>query len=282
MKNSKILSEWVNLRNYVIASVLFIIGILLLIWAADEVFWVNYTNIQSFIETLGSTLLVTSIITVAWDLIGKRAFTEEILSKVSISQELMQAGIVRVVPSGRSREIDWGDLFRRADEVDLLFYGSSWWINQNFGNLELFVARQYTRLRVILPDPDDSCTMLESSRRIDKTIEEEIWIVTEAIKDFQDLVEQYPRANVEIWLLKRSPLFSVFRFGNRAVFSPYSHGARLVEIPTIICVEDGEIFEFIKSEFASIFDDRNTTRRLDLAKFQPTVQLKDNLGRQIT
>lgn len=265
MKKPKILSEWVNLRNYVVASVLFIIGILLLIWAADKVFWANNTNIQSFIETLGSSLLVTGIITVAWDLIGKRAFTEEILSKVSMSQELMKAGIIHVIPSGKSREIDWDDLFQKAIEVDLLFYGSSWWINQNFKNLESFVKRPHTRLRVILPDPDDSHTMLESSRRINATIEKEIGIIAKAIKDFQDLVEQYPRANVEIWLLKKSPLFSVFRFGNRAVFSPYSHRASIVEIPTIICLEDGEIFKFIMSELISILNDKNTTRRLTIS-----------------
>lgn len=262
MKKPKILSEWVTLRNYVIASVLFIIGILLLIWAGDEVFWAHNTNIQSFIETLGSTLLVTGIITVAWDLIGKRAFTEEILSKVSMSQELMQAGIIHVVPSSQSREIDWDDLFQKASEVDLLFYGSSWWINQNFKNIESFVKKQHTRLRVILPDLDDSHTMLESSRRINATVEKEIRIITGAIKDFQNLVEQYPTANVEIWLLKKSLLFSVFRFGNRAVFSPYSHRASIVGMPAIICVEDGEIFKFIESELISIFNDKNTTRRL--------------------
>ncbi|MCB8947897.1 MAG: hypothetical protein H6653_07765 [Ardenticatenaceae bacterium] len=265
MKKQKILSEWVNLRNYVIASILFVIGILLLIWAGDKVFWANNTNIQSFIETLGSTLLVTGIITVAWDLIGKRAFTEEILSKVSISQALMQAGIIHVFPSDKNREIDWDDLFQKAIEIDLLFYGSSWWRNQNFKNLESFITRKNTRMRVILPDPDDSQTMLESSRRINTTVENEIRIITDAIKDFKILVEQHPTANVEIWLLKKSPLFSAFRFGNRAVFSPYSHRASIVGVPTIICVENGVIFKFIEGELNSIFNDKNTTRKLTIS-----------------
>lgn len=262
MKKSKFLSERVTLRNYVIASALFIIGILLLIWAGVKEYWAYNTNIQSFIETLGSTLLVTGIITVAWDLIGKRAFAEEILSKVSMSQELMQAGIIQVVPSSQSREIDWDDLFQKASEVDLLFYGSSWWINQNFKNLESFVKRQHTRLRVVLPDLDDSHTMLESSRRINATAEKEIRIITGALNDFRNLVEQYPKANIEIWLLKKSLLFSVFRFGNKAVLSPYSHRASSVGVPTIVCVEDGEIFRFIESELISIFNDKNTNRKL--------------------
>ena len=107
--------------------------------------------------------------------------------------------------------------------------------------------------------------MLESSRRINATVEKEIRIITGAIKDFQNLVEQHPTANVEIWLLKKSLLFSVFRFGNRAAFSPFSYRASFVEVPIITCVEGGEIFKFVESELISIFNDKNTTRKLTLS-----------------
>lgn len=121
----------------------------------------------------------------------------------------MQAGIIHVFPSDKNREIDWDDLFKKQLRL-ICFLRIIVVEKSKLQKSRIVYYKENTRMRVILPDPDDSQTMLESSRRINTTVENEIRIITDAIKDFKILVEQHPTANVEIWLLKKALYFPHF------------------------------------------------------------------------
>lgn len=261
-KNTALLSERVNLRSALLALCLFVVGLLFMIWAANKTLWAQDSTWQKLVETLGTSLLVTGLITIAWDLIGKRAFAEELLSKVSMSRELMDAGIIQVVSSFQSREIDWDALFEKATDVDLLFLGSSTWRNHNFRQLEALARRKYARLRIVLPDPSETSVTAELSNRMNIDVTKIISRTNDAIEFFQKLSKDFPQAKIEVWLMKKSPLFSVFRFDDKAVVSFYSHRAKLVEVPTIICIHKGEIYNYVMGELSALFEEGSIATKI--------------------
>ncbi len=263
-KNLTLLIERVNLRTALMAFVFFVGGFLLMLWAANDTLWLNRTTWKNLVESLGSLLFGTGLITAAWDLLGKRAFAEELLSKVSISRELASAGILQVKSSFQSREIDWENLFSRTIKIDLLFLGSSTWRNQHFRQLEAFVERTNTSLRVLLPDPNDSHTVSELAHRMDKKTNEIEVSINRAIDFFRDLSARHPHAQIQVWLVKQAPLFSIFRFDNKAVVSFYSHRRRLVEVPTFICTEGGELFNYVMEEVDELLRQNKLATKLNM------------------
>lgn len=263
--NLALLIERVNLRSALVSFVLFVSGFLLMLWAASDALWIGKATWKNLTESMGSLLLGTGLVTVAWDLFGKRAFAEELLLKASISRELAEAGIVQVTRSFQSREIEWDELFRKAVKVDLLFAGSSTWRNQHFSQLAELLDRNNVRLRVLLPDPQDSSIIAEMARRTNKKEDVVKAGINKAIDFFCNLSKTHPNAQVQIWLMKQAPLFSVFRFDNKIVAALYSHRRKLVEVPTIMCVEGGELFQYIMDEIEELVLQDDLSQELNMS-----------------
>ncbi|MDZ7967934.1 MAG: hypothetical protein RM368_23750 [Nostoc sp. DedSLP03] len=263
-KNLALLIERVNLRTALVSLILFFSGFLLMLWAANDALWVGKATWKNLTESMGSLLFGTGLVTVAWDLFGKRAFAEELLSKASISHELIKAGIVQVTPSFQSRDIDWDELFKKAVKVDLLFAGSSTWRNQHFSHLENFLDKKDARLRVLLPDPQNPYVITEIAHRTDKKKDVAEAGINKAIDFFCNLSSRHPNAQIQIWLMKQAPLFSVFRFDNRAVVALYTHRRRLIGVPTVVCVEEGELFQYVIDEIEELVAQGNLSRELNI------------------
>ncbi|MBL8080303.1 MAG: hypothetical protein JNM55_20200 [Anaerolineales bacterium] len=264
MKLKNLFAERVNLRSTLIAMIIAMAGFLLMLWAANENFWTQHLGVQKLIETLGSTLIVTGLISVAWDLFGKRAFAEEILATISMSRALISAGILQIAPSFQSREINWDNLFEKASEVDVLFYGSSMWRTQNYKNIRELLQRSRTKLRILIPDPKDHKTMLESAGRFKMSVEDQVQYINKTINFFRELSSEFPKAKIQVWVMKKSPLVSIFRFDDVAVITFYSHLGYVESIPTIICSKGGEIYKFVLNELDGLCKAVNDTEQLDL------------------
>jgi len=250
--NNYLLTERVNLRSTILAITFFVLGLLLVVWSANKDYWAQNTARQAFVETTGTSLLVTGLITIAWDISGKRAFAEELLSMVNMSRELTAAGILQVSRSFQSRDIDWDNLFSKAVNVDLMFFGSSTWRNHNFKQLEALATKKHTALRVLLPDPNHTNTMQNLADRMNMRIEDQVQKINSSILFFKTLVDNFPEANIQILLVKEVFVFSVFRFDDIAVVSFYSHRKKLVEVPTLLCKTDGIVYKFVMDEIESL------------------------------
>lgn len=235
-----------------------------MLWASKEEVWTQNLGYQKFIDTLGSTLIVTGLITVAWDLFGKRAFAEEILATISMSRALISAGILQIAPSFQSREINWDKLFQKASEVDVLFYGSSMWRTQNYKNIRELLQRPRTKLRILIPDPNDQKTMIESAGRLKMSLDDQIQYINKTINYFRELSVEFPKAKIQVWVIKKSPLISIFRFDDIAVVTFYSHLGYVESIPTIICSRGGEIFNFVINELNGLCKTTDNTELFDL------------------
>jgi hypothetical protein len=59
------------------------------------------------------------------------------------------------------------------------------------------------------------------------------------------------------------PLFSFYRFNNKAVFALYNHRAGRLPVPTFVCEEGGFLFRYLTDEIEGILANKSCTRKLE-------------------
>src|SRR2546426_4509069 len=155
----KVLRERTNLRT-VLAAVGLAVSGLILLWISASFQWNNNTAAQSVVRDVGSFLSASAVLTFLWEFWGRRAFLDEVLAKVQLSDDVRSAGILKIVPSFHTG-IDWQTYFPRARELDILFAYGRTWRATHLEELQHVAQKKGSRIRVVLPDPDDPLTVGE-------------------------------------------------------------------------------------------------------------------------
>lgn len=250
LNNVALLKERVNLRTILTAVVIAFLGISLLYISGRKDWWAGHETWRIVLQNLGSLFFVTVAITFIWELWGKRAFSDEILAKVQISRDITSAGIIKIAKSFH-HDIDWKNYFHTVKELDIFFAYARTWRNTYISELREVAAREGTKIRVLLPDPEDEQTVHELARRFNYTDEEVKNRIREAETYFESL---YPSDNnqvvkIEILFLPAAPVFSFYRFDTIAVLTLLSHRRDLVEVPAFVCEKGGTLYDYIRKEF---------------------------------
>lgn len=250
----KLLQERVNLRICIVALVIAGIGILLLfVVTANNNFWVNHKTWQAVIQQIGGLLLVTVVITLLWEFIGKRAFLDEILAKANISKELGFAGITQITDSFHQK-LDWSTYFRSVNKLDIFFAYGRTWRNTHLEELQKVVARRDTRIRVVLPDHEIDYVVQELARMFNSDPASLKASIVEAEEYFRALRNSALTngAKVDIWFLPAAPHFSFYRFDRIAIMALYTHRKDRAPVPTFVCEKDGTLYDYIRQEFDAV------------------------------
>lgn len=95
-KMSKFLIERTTLRTWLTSVIVAIFGILLLVCSEVQSWWmwIGGQSLQSVVRDIGSLLIASVAITLLWELVGKRAFLDELLPKFRLSEDLVSGGII--------------------------------------------------------------------------------------------------------------------------------------------------------------------------------------------
>jgi ribosomal protein S24E len=201
------------------------------------------------LREVGVLLFVTAVLTLTWELIGKRSFTDEILSKANMSRDLADAGILVVVPNFRDSRIPWDELFKNSNRLDIWVSYASTWRNTHAQAIEKLLSRKDARVRVVLPNPNDDRVVQELALRYEKSKEVLKGQIEEAITAFQRIGSN---GSVEIYLSKTVPLYTFYLFTNKAVVALYNHRKGRIPVPTLVCDEDGFLFKYVEEEFEDL------------------------------
>lgn len=244
-RGAKIESKVTTLSAWLVALCGSIIGLVLMYWATrlDDEPW------KPLIGEIGSLILATALLALMWDLIGRRAFAEEILAKAKLSSDIVESGITRVTDQYLD-DVEWGELFARAKQVDIVVAYANTWRNTHRSRLERIAAQAGTRMRVFLPDPDDSATVINLAERFGKTAEEIRLLIRGAIDEYKSLARP-GGGTVEVHVRAGDALFSAYRFDSRAVLTLYSHTRCRTLVPTWV-MDGGELFSFVQREVDAI------------------------------
>lgn len=227
-----------NLRMMLVVALFVGVGLLLLWRSGGSV----SPQLSAFTGQLGGLLVATGLLSVVWELVGRRALVKEVHDVVRLNEEVVDAGIVRV-PRRFYEDTPWSDLFRDAKDVDIFVAYARAWRNQHQAELKAVAKRG--RLRVFLPDPNDPATVGRLQARFD---------YPEAADGVRQAVEWFRKLgpNVEVYLHKGDGLFTCYRFGSTAVLALYTHGTDShMDVPTFVA-RDGALHRFIEGEIAAI------------------------------
>jgi hypothetical protein len=248
------LTAIVNLKFIIIAMICSALGIFF-IFLSTAPEWDNslsyWTPMKGSVNEIGNVLLVTGILTFAWEVWGRRSFADEMLERAGIAKQLSTAGIKQVTDSFQSAELDWGSLFKNASSIDLFFSYAQTWRNQRIHDFEAMLKRQNSLVRVVLPSYEDDQTVEELARRYSYDKSKMHGILLEAVDYFKNLEHQFP-GKVKVWLLPAAPRFTYYRFDRTALIAPFGHRKNRAPVPTIVCAEDGTLFQFASNEFEAM------------------------------
>jgi len=257
----RLLTERVTLRVLLVSLLVAIIGFVLM-YASQPVEKAGYLKTSTLLQESGAAIFIAGLLSVLWELGGKRAFADEILAKANMSRDLAEAGIDVVANSFKDERINWEQLFKNARRLDLFISYGHTWRNTQIERIEKLLSDEHAILRVILPDPDDERTMENLSHRFQMQPEELKHEIQEAMLFFEHRKKK-SKGTVEIYFTRISPLFTFYRFSNKAVFAMYNHRLGRLPVPSLVCDEEGFLFKYFTEEFEGIRGDKDRTRRVD-------------------
>jgi hypothetical protein len=206
--------------------------------------------VAAFLGQLGGLLAATGLITIAWDLVGRRAFAQEVLAKAQLSAEVTESGLTRVTDQYLEL-VQWDALFRDVHHLDIVVAYASTWRNSHRSRLDLVAGDPSKTVRVFLPDPRDEMTVRVLADRFSMAPDVLRTRIDEAIADFRSL-HRPGGARVEVFVRKGDAVFSCYRFDSQAVLTLYSHSReRRTSVPTLV-MAGGSLSKFVRSEIDAI------------------------------
>lgn len=260
----RLLTERVNLRSLIASLLVMVIGFALL-FLSKPIEELQYHRLGSLSRESGAVLLAAVALALLWDLVGKRAFADEILAKANMSRDLAEAGIDVVSSSFQDKRIAWDELFKNACKLDLLISYGYTWRNSQLDKIEAMLSDPDARIRVVLPDPENVEVVNVLSTRYGQTPSEIKREITLA-KEFFEQRKLRAKGRVEIYYAGIVPLFSFYRFNNKVVFALYNHRTGRLPVPTFIADKDGFLFGYFTAEFEGIIENKERTKRVDAEK----------------
>jgi len=203
-------------------------------------------------------------VTGIWEVLGKRAFLDEVLAKARISRDVKFAGILQITDSFH-RDVQWGDYLKHTSKLDIFFAYGRTWRQTHDEELQRLSQRAGSRIRVVLPDTSDAGTVAELARRFGYEEEYLVRCIEETQSYFINLKNRrVPPAQVEVWIIPVAPTFSFYRLDHIGVLALYTHRKQRTGVPTFVCEEGGTLYQYIRAEFAAMIrGDSPLARRVD-------------------
>lgn len=209
---------------------------------------------KEVVKDVGGCLLGIGVLAFLWEVFTKRSFREETLALVNLAATLDKAGIEAIELDYLS--LDWKALFESAEKLDVFFAYGGTWRGTHLLQLKQVLAKKGMKLRILLPDPSCNNAVAELSRRfVGYTAEKTIRLIRESVQTFDELrAECHQGSMVEVKFTKTTPLFAIYNFGRKAVFTMYRHKPGKGEVPTYIVQRGGTLYGFMENEFDSLWE----------------------------
>lgn len=250
MNNGGAFRRITTLGVAVTALVVLGLGLSLLYVAGRDDWMAGNAGLRAVLNDLGGVLIATVTLGAIWELVGKRSFAREVLASSRVTTDVTTAGLT-AVGTNYLTDPDWERLFADVQKLDIfLAYGRTW-RNSNDAKLKTLAARRGSRIRIFLPDSNDSETIKWLSTRFQMHPA----ALRQAIEESRDYFLELSRVGrgiVQIFYRSGDSTFSCYRFDRTAVLTLYSHSRERTQVPTIVCRDGGSLYEFVRSELRAI------------------------------
>jgi hypothetical protein len=223
---------------------------LLYVGGLNTDYWKTHQGLQALVNNLGALLVISVALSAVWELVGKRAFTRELLETNKTAADVQAAGLRRIVTDYLD-DPDWDELFRGVRNLDIFVAYGQTWRNLNFRSLRHLADRSNGCIRVYLPDPNKKEVINVLAERFEMSESEVVKHIADTKAAFEALGKY--KATVEVYYYGRDRLFSFYVLDGTAVVTLYGHKkGRTPTVPTFVCRGGGSLYDFIDSELKSI------------------------------
>jgi hypothetical protein len=217
-------------------------------WQSKRFLWMDGPNLKCVIHDIGSLLVASVPLALFWDLFVRRKFLDEILAKAHLAKEVEDAGVLHIFRSFQQLG-DWTAFFTGTLHLDIFFYSGHSWRSNNHEHLRSFLQKSHSRLRVVLPDPDDPQLVTQLSKQFGYLSEKIQADIIEAKDDFVGLASG-GAGSVEIYYFREmSPHTSFYRFDNITIFALYNHDKERSPVPAFVIGNKGHLQDYFRHEF---------------------------------
>jgi len=218
-------------------------------------------------QQLGALVFVTSTITLFWELLAKRSFLSEILVKTQVSRDVALAGLLKITNRFHD-DIDWRGYIEKSNKIDIFFAYGRTWRGAHEEQLKIALKNNDARVRIVLPDPDDSSTISELSRRFRITQEDLKGRIKESVNYFKELkiIADRDGGTVGLWFLPECPVFSFYRLNHIGILALYKHESGRGNVPTLVFEQGGTLYDFMRQEFDAMIKDGGLAKQINLIK----------------
>jgi hypothetical protein len=224
-----------------------------ILFLAGEIEHETSAAVHETVRDVGALVFAAGILSVGWELLGRRALTEEVLAAADLSSDIRNAGLKRVAT--HYLDVEWDGLLADARHVDLFFTYGQTWRNTHATGLRNLVARDATRLRVVLPDRDDEGLMLQLASKFKYDVSDLRDLIDKAELDFVNVARQAAESSsVELRRTPQFPVFSYYRLDRRCFGVLYSQAPGRVDVPTFECEEGGGLASFFRGQFDRLWE----------------------------
>jgi hypothetical protein len=231
----------VDRAAFQIAIALAVLGAVLL-YIASEVEGQIANSVDATVREVGALLFAAGILSVFWELLGRRALTSELLDAARLSADIQNAGLTGVTTN--YLDVEWNELLERAREVDVFFAYGQTWRTAHATTLRELIEHKGVQLRVVLPDHTNAQLMAQLADKFQYSPEKLVGYIDDAEHDIANLHRL--AADKSIVELRRTK----GRF----------------KVPTFELEKGGWLSEFFHAQFDALWKEASV-RRLDQDMF---------------
>jgi hypothetical protein len=211
----------------------------------------------SILESILSTAIGVSIISIAWDIAIRRQFLQEVRETLKISENFHKSGILRV--RNRFNDVHWDSFYEEAESIELVLFHANDTISKN-RHLITMIAEKGIKICVKLPDPNNQeliDIMINSDDNYEK--DDLISSIISSINFFIGLKEDIEKSNILVKIVSTPFPFSMYSSEEKMNVLILSKKMKNTSDPIILeCSGQGQMAEFVKSNIEDICANDNT------------------------
>lgn len=246
----ELMSENTKLRTVIISILVLLFGIFVIYLGNLLVNSSNKENLSNVVKDVGSFLIGSGTLGIIWELVAKKSFFREIWKLNNISDDIKSSGILEFT-SDFKESVDWSDLFSHASNIDIFFSYGNTWTNNNIDRIRSFSRKNKRgKINLFIPDINNDDIISELSRRYSITNDELINKINYSIESIKNAHKK-----TKVIYIKVTPVYTFYRFDNKAVIALYKHRRDKEPVPTFVVKKGGELYNFITTEIDGFLTD---------------------------
>ncbi|NYF21842.1 hypothetical protein HDC36_003318 [Xanthomonas sp. JAI131] len=204
--------------------------------------------LKSLLPTLGWFILGTGVVNYLYELHGKQEIVRQIKALVNISDSMDESGIQKATLE--IGDISWKALISTAKNIDLSVSYANTWRSNYVGQLKEFARNKSSRLRVLLPDPEDERLMIALGLRYNRSAEDVSKSVKEACQFFEDIFREINASKrCSVIFSSKESTYAYHRFDDVCVVTLYHGLGRIGKVATLQFGKNGAFGKLFCQDF---------------------------------